>query len=147
MVQLNGERMEQWIAEAEKNVPVPMPANMKESVMQYVERKQRMSGVRRSAFYHMKLCAAACMALVMLAGTAAGLQWQEQIFNGGIYQESGVSADGGFAGYDAMKDKKNAAGSVLFEQFCQRMDAFASVMNEKMNEIVKADSQDNQGGK
>lgn len=120
MVQWSEEWMEQLIAEAEKNVPVPVPANMKDSVLQYVERKHQITNVRRNVYYHMKLCAAACMALVILAGTAVGLQRREE-----TQQKA----------YD------------LAGEIGRQMDTFVSVINEKMNAIVRMDSPDDQGGR
>lgn len=68
------EWMEQFILEAERDVPVPMPANLKEQVMRSVCRKQKLSEKRKILCYNFRICAAACMALVVLAGTAFGMQ-------------------------------------------------------------------------
>lgn len=143
MVRWSEEWMEQLIAEAEKGVPVPIPANMKESVMQYVERKQRITSVRCNFYYHLRLCAAACIALVILAGTAAGLQRQEQAW----LQESDRTGEVYEKIPETILDEEKVTADGMLGQISRQMDAFASVVNEKMNAIVRLDSSDDQGGR
>lgn len=143
MVQWSEEWMEQLIAEAEKGAPVPIPANMKESVMQYVERKQRITNVRCGLYYHLRLCAAACMALVILAGTAAGLQRQEQVW----LQESDRIGEVYENLPETILEEEKVTADSMLGQISRQMDAFASVLNEKMNAIVCLDSPDDQGGR
>lgn len=123
MVQWSEEWMEQMIAQASRDVPVPMPANLKESVMNTIARKQRFAAGRKAAFYNLRLGVAACLAFVLLTGT------------GVIIQKVPIDPSRQEPGW--------------LQGIQKQMDSFALELNNKMNAIVcvQEDTWENKGGK
>lgn len=124
MAKWSEEWMEQLIEQASRDVPVPVPVNLKESILKSAVQRQQVSARQRVFFYNARLCAAACMALALLGGTAAGIQAQEKILV-----------------------EKQKSG--WLKEFQNQMDGFASEINTKMNAIVSGTKvgQNNVGGK
>lgn len=74
MIRFSEEWLTQFSGRVAKEVPVPMPANLKESVMWAVRQRQRVSEGQKRLYYRIRICAAACLALALLMGTAIGVE-------------------------------------------------------------------------
>lgn len=124
MAKWSEEWMEQLIEQASRDVPVPVPANLKESILQSAAGRQQVSARKKIFFYNVRLCVSACMALALLGGTAAGIQAQDKI-----------------------QVEKPKSG--WLKEFQNHIDGFASEINTRMNVIVSGINvgQNNMGGK
>lgn len=78
MVRMDEEWMERMIVQACRDVPVPVPANLKESILRQAALQQEKGKKRRRFYYSARLYAAACMSMVILYATAYGISaWEK----------------------------------------------------------------------